>query len=151
MFLDLLIDVAERARWRGDLVGVIAVRIDDLDQISTAFGSEVVRAVTDAWYLGVRRNSPATSLIGEDGAAGLVITIVALSPSDARRQAALIYRGLFEELGAVIGGVIPVVGVGVGLSDTAGYEPGDMLRVARDAAQRAARSVESSVLVGEAQ
>jgi len=47
--------------------------------------------------------------------------------------------------------VIPVVGIGVSLSDAAGYDAEELLRVARDAARRAALSVESSVVVGEEQ
>jgi hypothetical protein len=70
---------------------------------------------------------------------------------EARRQAGAIYRGLFDDLGKVGGGVIPVVGVGVALSDVAGYDSTVLHRVAREAASRAAASVESSVLVGEAE
>ncbi len=71
------------------------------------------------------------------------------SPQHARRVAGAIYRGLFEDLGRVGGGVIPVVGIGVGLSDAAGYDAGALIRIAREAASRAATSVESSVLVGD--
>ena len=62
--------------------------------------------------------------------------------------AGVIYRGLFEDLGRVGGGVIPVVGVGVALSDASGYDAEALMRVAREAATRAATSVETSVLVG---
>ena len=148
-FRSELRDLVERAELRNELVGVIAVRIDDLDQISTAFGSEVARAVTAAWREGVRRHAAALAPVGEDGTMGIVVGIIATDPSDARRQAARIYRGLFAELGAVTGGVIPVVGVGVGLSDATGYESDAILRLARTAAQRAAITVESSVLVGD--
>lgn len=143
-------DLVRRAQVRHELVGAIAIRIEDLEQISTAFGSEVARAVTEAWRDGVRRHAAAIAIVGEDGATGIVVGIVATDSADARRQAARIYRGLFAELGAVTGGVIPVVGVGVGLSDPAGYDPRVIVAVARGAAQRAATTVDSSVLVGEA-
>ena len=58
---------------RSELVGVIAVRIDDLEQISTAFGSEVARAVTETWRT---RRAPARAVERArrrgraDGAAG---------------------------------------------------------------------------------
>ncbi len=142
-------ELAERASWRSEIVGVIAVRIDDLDQISTAFGSEVARAITDAWRTGVRRHAPSNALVAEDDTSGLLVALAMESPSEARRQAGAIYRGLFDELGRVGGGVIPVVGVGVALSDTTGYDPGALQRVAREAAVRAAASVEDSVLVGD--
>ncbi|MHC2998010.1 hypothetical protein [Microbacterium sp. HJ5] len=150
MFDFALSGLCERASWRGELVAVIAVRIDDLDQISTAFGSEVARAVTETWRTGVRRHAPSNALVGEDGTSGIVVGALVDSANEARRQAGAIYRGLFDDLGKVGGGVIPVVGVGVGLSDDAGPDAASLQRVAREAAMRAAASVESSVLVGEA-
>lgn len=142
-------DLCDRARWRSELVGVIAVRIDDLEQISTAFGSEVARAVTETWRKGVRRHAPSDSFVAEDGPTGLLVGVLVDSPRDARRQAGIIYRGLFDDLGTVGGGVIPVVGVGVALSDATGYDADALAEVARGAASRAAANVESSVLVGD--
>ncbi|WP_127475362.1 hypothetical protein [Microbacterium sulfonylureivorans] len=144
-----LAGLCERAASRSEVVGVIAVRIDDLDQISTAFGSEVARAVTETWRTGVRRHAPSNALVGEDGTTGLVMGVVVDSAPEARRVAGAVYRGLFDDLGKVGGGVIPVVGVGVALSDAAGYDASTLQRVAREAASRAAASVETSVLVGE--
>lgn len=148
-FSAVLADIDERAARRGELVGVIAVRIEDLDQISTAFGSEVARSVTDAWRRSVRRNAPSASPVGEDGPAGLTIAIVPTGVAEARREAATMYRALVEDLGGVAGGVIPIVGVGVGLTDIVGHDAAALLRAAREAAERAATSVESSVLVGD--
>jgi hypothetical protein len=149
-FRAALSGLCTRGSWRSDLIGVIAVRIEDLDQISTAFGSEVARAVRDTWRAGVRRHAPAEAFVGEDDGAGLLVGARFESPTDARRQAARIYRGVFEDLGGVTGGVIPMVGVGVALSDPVGYTPAHLVVVARDAARRAATSMESSVVVGDA-
>jgi GGDEF domain-containing protein len=142
-------DICERASRRSELVGVIAVRIDDLEQITTAFGSDVGRAVTETWRTGVRRHAPSNALVADDGPTGLLVGVLVDSPQDARRVAGVIYRGLFEDLGQVGGGVIPVVGVGVGLSDATGYDQSALVRVAREAASRAAETVETSVLVGD--
>jgi hypothetical protein len=155
-------DLCERAQWRSELVGVIAVRIDDLEQISTAFGSEVARAVTETWRTGVRRHAPSNSFVAEDGPTGLLVGVFVESPREARRLAAVIYRGLFDDLGMVggtgagtsggaVGAVIPVVGVGVALSDTVGYDAERLATVAREAATRAAIDVDASVLIGEAE
>lgn len=155
-------DLCKRAQWRSELVGVIAVRIDDLEQISTAFGSEVARAVTETWRTGVRRHAPSNSFVAEDGPTGLLVGVLVESPREARRQAAVIYRGLFDDLGmvggtgagtsgGVVGAVIPVVGVGVALSDTTGYDAERLAGLAREAATRAAIDVDASVLVGEAE
>jgi len=155
-------DLCERAQWRSELVGVIAVRIDDLEQISTAFGSEVARAVTETWRTGVRRHAPSNAFVAEDGPTGLLVGVFVESPREARRHAAVIYRGLFDDLGmvggtgagtsgGVVGGVIPVVGVGVALSDTIGYDAELLAGAAREAATRAAIDVDASVLIGEAE
>jgi hypothetical protein len=151
VFDGALADLCERASARRELVGVIAVRIEDLDQISTAFGSEVARAVTETWRTGVRHHAPSNALVAEDGPTGLSVGVLVDSAVEARRQAGAIYRGLFDDLGKVGGGVIPVVGVGIALSDAAGYDAQALQRVARDTATRAADSVETSVLVGEAE
>lgn len=148
-FASELAALCSRAERRSESVGVISVRIDDLDQVSTAFGSEVARSVSDTWRHGVRRHAPSNAFVGEDGPNGLVVGVLVASAADARRQAAVIYRGLFDDLGDVTSGVIPVVGVGVGLSDAAGYDSAELTRVAREAASRAALSVERSVLFGD--
>ncbi|MFE7844701.1 hypothetical protein ACFUTX_05815 [Microbacterium sp. NPDC057407] len=150
-FAQDLAALCERASWRSELVGVIAVRVDDLDQISTAFGSEVARSVTETWRTGVRRHAPADALVAEDGPNGLFVGVLVDSAADARRQAGAIYRGLFEDLGKVGGGVIPVVGVGIGLSDAAGYDADALKSLARETARRAAANVETSVLLGDAE
>jgi GGDEF domain-containing protein len=142
--------LARRAAWRRELVAVVSVRIDDLEQISTAFGGDTARAVMQAWNDAVRRYAPAQAVVGTDGESGMVIAAIAESPADARRRASAVYRGVFDELGRVSGGVIPVLGVGVGLSSTAGYDADALIETARDAARRAAASVESSVLIGDA-
>lgn len=148
VFADELRDLCDRATWRSELVSVIAVRVEDLEQISTAFGTEVARTVTETWRKGVRRYAPSNALVADDGSMGLLVSVLVESPLHARRVAGVIYRGLFEDLGRVGGGVIPVVGVGVALSDASGYDSEALMRVAREAATRAATSVETSVLVG---
>jgi len=143
--------LCERASRRAELVAVIALRVDDLEQISTAFGGDVARAVSETWRAGVRLHAPSNALVADDGPSGLLVGALADSPRDARRIAGSIYRGLFDDLGRVGGGVIPVVGVGVGLSDAAGYDAPELIRVAREAATRAAATVDTSVLVGDAE
>ncbi|WP_374977868.1 hypothetical protein ACEYYH_09115 [Microbacterium trichothecenolyticum] len=148
-FAAVLEGLCRRAERRFEPIAVTAVRLDDLDQISTAFGSDVAGAVAAAWRTGVRHHAPTNAVVGQDGHTGLVIGLAVASPQEARRQAGAIYRGLFDDLGKVGGGVIPVVGVGVALSESAGYEPAELMRVAREAASRAAANVETSVLVDE--
>jgi hypothetical protein len=148
-FERVLTGLCARAAPRGEAIAVTAVRIDDLDKMSTAFGSEVAGAVREAWRAGVRQHAPTNAAVAEDGATGLILALAVPSAHDARRQAAEVYRGVFDRLGTVGGGVIPVVGVGFALSGDVGYEPADLLRVARETAVRAAATVETSVLLGQ--
>ncbi|WP_460774049.1 hypothetical protein [Microbacterium sp. GXF7504] len=146
-FVGALRDVAERAHWRNELVGVIGVRIGDLRQIASAFGAEVAAEVESACRQGVRRFAPPNSFVGEDEDGGLLVVTVSTTAADARRQAAAIYRGLFDSLGSITGAVIPAVGVGLALSETVGYAPETLVRLARQAAYRAAEHPESTVVI----
>jgi len=148
-FARALDSICRRAARRAETIAVTAVRVDDLDQISTAFGSEVAGNVAETWRAGVRRHAPTNAIVAEDGPTGIAVALAVPSAQEARRQAGIIYRGLFDDLGRVGGGVIPVVGVGVALSDSVGYDPEGLLRVAREAASRAAANVDTSVLVGD--
>jgi hypothetical protein len=141
-------DVIERAGWRGELVSTVAVRMADLPEIRTAFGADVAGDVLHHWRQSVRRYAPSFALVGEDGADTLIVVTRAGTAAEARRQAAVIYRGVLESLGAVTRAVIPSIGVGVALTETVGYRSDVLVESARRAASESATSVESSVLFG---
>lgn len=143
-----VVDMAQRAEWRRETVSIISVRVEDLRQIGLAFGVDVAGAVAGAWRQGVRRFAPSASVVGEDGATGLMVATIVGSAAEARREAAAIYRGLFQSLGGITGAVIPVVGVGVALSETVGYDIDALMAAAREAAARAAVSPDASVAFG---
>ncbi|WP_460723198.1 hypothetical protein [Microbacterium aureliae] len=144
-----LAGLVERAAAKRESVAVTAVRIEDLDEISTAFGSEVARAVTETWRAGVRRHAPSDALVGDDGPARLLVAGLVSSDAQAGMKGAEIYRGLFEDLGAVAGGVIPVLGVGIALTAVSGWDPERLIADARAAAATSASNVEASVLFAE--
>ncbi len=149
-FLRLLGQTLARASDRGEHVAVVSVRIDDLAQIASAFGAETARAVGDMTRHSVVHNVHPLALVGEDGTTGLLFAVRVLSEPDARRQATAVYRGLVDDLGAVSDVVVPVVGVGIGISGAEGVKTTGIIAIARDAARRAADSVGTSVLVGSA-
>ena len=121
---------------------------DDLDEMAAAFGSDATDELAADWRRAVRRHAPASALVGEDGDATLSVCGLANTAADARRQAAAIYRGCIDDLAGNPTGLLPVVGVGIGLSETVGYDPEVLLDTARAAAVRASRSLEASVLFG---
>ncbi|MFT4135279.1 hypothetical protein [Microbacterium sp.] len=134
-FERILADTAGRAQQRGELVGVVSARIDDLPSIGTAFGNEAAELVLVSFREGVRRYAPSSSFIGEDGLGGMLVSIQPSSPEEARRIARRIRRGLFEELSGVVGAVIPFVAVSAVLSDVAGYSAGSLVRAAQEASR----------------
>ena len=144
-------DICERASRRSELVGVIAVRIDDLDQISTAFGSDVARAVTETWR---DRRAPARARRTRSSPTTVRRGCSSACSSDSPAGRATRRR---RDLPRTVRGSRP---------GRRGSDPGRrrrrraerrrrattqsaLMRVAREAASRAAESVETSVLVGD--
>ncbi|MEW1833410.1 diguanylate cyclase [Microbacterium sp. NPDC079995] len=147
-YRDALRDVAERASWRQDLLSVVVVGIDGMDEMAAAFGSDAADELAAQWRRAVRRHAPASAFVGEDGDSTLSVCVVSSTAAEARRQAAAIYRGCIDDLAGNPTGLLPIVGVGVALTETMGYEPIVLLNAARAAALRASRSLEASVLFG---
>jgi GGDEF domain-containing protein len=146
-FAHVLLDMCARARRRSELVGVVSLRIDDLPAIATAFGREAASGVATGFRGVVRAFAPTSAFVGQDGETGLLVGIQPHSAADARRIADRIRRGLFDELSGVVGAVIPVVGVGIALSGSHGYEPSELVTAARDAARSAAMRTDTAVVV----
>ncbi len=141
--------VLQAARRRRELVAVSVVELDGLEFIATAFGLDVRDEVVRTWRATMIENAPTLAVIGEAGAERLAMVNVVESPSEARRQAMALYRSLFESLGAVEGGVLPAIGIGVALTDVAGYEADALTDAAVSASVRAASGVASAVLLVE--
>lgn len=143
----MLGDLAARAERNGELIGVISVRLDDLAQIATAFGNAESEMIQREWRAASCRFSPTTSFVGEDGQGALVIGIHPASQAEAQRIATRVHRGVVEGLSELGSSVIPVIGVGVALSDGGGYSVDNLIQSARAAAGRAAESSDFSVVV----
>ena len=143
-FLD---DAVQRGASRDELVAVISTRIDDLDLMTTAFGESETESVRAAWNDAVRLHAPTQTWIGDDGTAGIVLCTVVESEDDARRLGAGLYRAIYSEIDGVEASVIPVVGIGVALSDRADRDARGLIDAARAAAAEAAVSDDIGVVV----
>lgn len=144
-----LAGLLNRARFHGERVALLSLRLDDLDQIGTAFGSIEAKDIERVWREGVRRYSPPDALIGELARTSLAVAFRPASVGDARRVASRIHRRLlddFAEMGSV---VIPVIGVGVALTDGSGYDADALSRAADDAARRSSSSPDASVIIAD--
>ena len=146
-FERFLADAVERGISRDELVAVISTRIDDLPMMSTAFGASEAESVRTAWHDAVRLHAPTQTWIGDDGAGGLVLSTVVESEADARRLAAGLHRAIYDELNGVEASVIPVLGVGIALSDRAHSDASSLIEAARAAASEAAISDDTSIVV----
>jgi GGDEF domain-containing protein len=148
-FLTALPAVVERAKVRDELFAVIALRIDDLTQISIAFGADEEAAISAQHREGARRYAPTFALIGGGSGDATLIAFLPASEADARRTASRIQRRLLDDFGDRGSAVIPVVGVGVALSRDVGYDAGRLIEAAQDAAKRSSTSPDASVILAE--
>ncbi|MGC5169720.1 hypothetical protein ACPW96_04270 [Micromonospora sp. DT81.3] len=146
-FQRVLADRTAHARRNGELMGVISTRLDDLAQLSTAFGSAEAQQVQRAWRASAVRFAPTSAFVGDDGEGGVAIGVHPTSQADARRMATRVSAGMSEALAALGTSVVPVLGVGVALTDTVGYDPGKLVDAARDASARASDSDDAGVIV----
>lgn len=145
-------DVAElcrRASERQDLVAVAVVHFDDLASIDRAFGADVSDELWEALRSGVLDGAPTIALVGEAGEDAIGLAWVVSSAAEARRQAMGLYRSLLSGLDAVTGGALPGIGVGVALTDLAGYAPDALLADAARAAERGAAGWTTAVVLAD--
>lgn len=141
-------DILERSSWRADGVSLIVIRVEGLDEIRRAFGTEIADDISRACRGAVRRYAPASAIVGEDAEDRLAVCTSATTIADARRLGATIYRGCTDELSEADSGLFPFVGVGVAVTADTGYDFTALLSAAREAARRAAETPGSSVLLG---
>lgn len=136
-----------RAQRNSELIGVVALRIEDLAQIGVAFGTAEQEELTSEWREGVRRYAPNFSLVGEGGPTAILVGFQPSSVGDARRVASRIHRRLLDDFAEMRSAVIPVMGVGVAMSDVVGYDVDAMFAAANAAAVQSASSSDASVII----
>lgn len=135
------------ARRRHETMCIIAVGVEDLARIGTAFGPEEAEVMAAAWRRGVREHAPTAAIVGEADRTTVLATYLTTSFADVRRTASIIHRGVLDDLAALNLSVIPVVSVGVALSDRIGYDFDVLAAAAVDAARRSASSPDTSVIL----
>ncbi len=149
-FAKLFGDLTQRAAAFSERIAVISVRLDDLPQIATAFGTVEAQDIAHAWRVGSRRYAPTSAIVGHAGPSGIVIALQPSSIGDARRVASRIHRRLLDDFGSMGTSVVPVLGVGIAVSDIAGYDSEALFTAANDAAVRSASSPDASVMIAGA-
>jgi O-acetyl-ADP-ribose deacetylase (regulator of RNase III) len=130
-------------------VGLIAVRIDDLPNIATAFGNEIARDIAVASRNAIRAGAAPLAVIGDVSSTSMMICATVTSAADARQQAAEVATAIFDALRALSDSVIPVVGVGVATTDVFGYDAEALAEAADEASRRSSTSTDVGVLFAE--
>ncbi len=141
--------VAARSEAAGRIFAVVAMRMDDLAQISLAFGSTEEEALRTQFRAGVRRFAPTFALVGHGADNSMVLAFEPDSAAEAGRVASRIQRRLLDGFAERGSAVIPVLGVGVAVSLDMGYDAVVLQDAASLAARRSSVSVDASVIFAE--
>lgn len=141
-----LLERADRAQ---ETLCLIAMRLDDLERIATAFGPGEAEILAKAWRDGIRRYAPTASLVGEGDGHSLLVAFLTTSFADVRRTAATMQRRVRDDAAALGLSIVPVIGAGVASTQQAGYDFAALATAAQEAAQRSAASHDTSVVLAE--
>lgn len=136
-FERVLRDWLERAEFHHEQLALLHFRLDDLDEINTAFGRVHGDAVLARYVAIVRRFGPPHSDIGVAGTGRLVLATAMPTVDDALDAARAVQDALLEEPLATFAGVRPTLSVGISLTDYTGYDFGSLYSAAREACDRA--------------
>jgi len=137
-FIRIVDDWLERANFHDEQLAILHVRLDDLDEMTTAFGVGFSNQVAEGFIVSVRRYGPTLSDIGEDGSGNLLIATPAVDVEAALQVAKAIQDGLLDHPVETTPRLRPTASIGVALTDYLGYDVGVLIRAAREASLRAA-------------
>lgn len=146
-FLRVLGGRLMRANRREELFGVLAVHIDALPRIATAFGVDEAEHVRQTVRAAARRLSPTTAVLGADEDGTLLLAFQPGSLAEARQLAARVHRAMLDQLRTAGATVMPAIGMGVSLTSIVGYDHRAIVDGAVSAAKRAIDSDDTSVVV----
>ncbi|MCS5716793.1 GGDEF domain-containing protein [Herbiconiux sp. CPCC 205763] len=96
-FMQQWADWVERASFNGDRLAMIAMDVDNLPQMNTAFGRTFGDAAIRSVAQIVRHYAPTTSLLGHTGAGRFVIVVVTSNANEAERLAIRLQTALVDE------------------------------------------------------
>lgn len=127
-----------RATAAGEEMCVVAVRIDDLDQVSAAFDPDEAETIARALRAAVRRFAPTMALVGATDSAALSLAYALRPGTDVSRAARTLHEHVVSEIAVNGTSVVPVVGIGVARSGEHGRDAETLIARAQAAAAVAA-------------
>jgi diguanylate cyclase len=145
-FMQQWADQVERAAFNRDRLAMVAMDVDNLPQMNTAFGRNfgdtAIRSVAQM----IRHHTPTTAILGHPGAGRFVIIMVTTAPSDAERLAIRLQTALVDEPIDPERSLRATASFGVVDTDMFGYSL-PVLRKALDEATEAARALGGNRIV----
>ncbi|MGC3954977.1 MAG: hypothetical protein QM804_12175 [Propionicimonas sp.] len=146
-FEAMLASVLERCERSGESLAVIALRMEELPRIATAFGAQEKAVLVNSWRSSVRATAPVLALVGEEGPAGLMVALPIAAGSEARTLAMVLHQRVLDGLAATGVPVTPVLGVGIATTDVFGYREASLIEASNAAARRSAETPDSPPVV----
>ena len=147
-FMQQWADWVERASFHGDRLAMIAMDVDNLPQMNTAFGrafgDTAIRSVAQI----VRHYAPTSSLLGHTGAGRFVIVVVSPSANDAEQLAIRLQTALVDEPIDPQQSLRATASFGVVDTDTYGYGLPVLRRALDDATASARDEGGNRIVVG---
>lgn len=137
----------ERAEREKAGVAVVALRLDDLPEIATAFGTQEAATIVTTWRTAVADGSPLGAVVGEEGPYGVMVAMQLASLTEARSVATKLQQRVIRAMTDAEAAVIPVVGVGLATTDLVGYDAAALIDSSNDAARRSAAAADAAVVV----
>lgn len=135
-----------RAEALGEGYAIVALRIEDLSRITTAFGRREAEAVLEAWQKAVLSTAPLSATIGEEESASVLLGVPLSSPTDIRRLASRMQQRISDSF-LESATVLPTIGVGVAVAGGGSRGAADLVDEADTAARESLDSVDGAVIV----
>jgi len=149
-FMQQWADWVERASFHGDRLAMIAMDVDNLPQMNTAFGrtfgDTAIRSVAQI----IRHHAPTDSLLGHTGAGRFVIVVVTASTNDAEHLAIRLQTALVDEPIDPQQSLRATASFGVVDTDTFGYGLPVLRRALDDTTATARDEGGNRIVVGKA-
>lgn len=137
----------ERAEREKAGIAVVALRLDDLPEIATAFGTQEAATIVRTWRIAVTDGSPLGAVVGEEGPYGVMVALQLASLTEARAVAAKVQKRVLDAMAEAEAAVIPVVGVGLATTEHVGYDAPALIDSSNEAARRSAAAADAAVVV----
>lgn len=133
-------DWLDRAEFHDEQLAMLHLDLDDLREITTAFGPAHTNQILSRYTAIVRQFGPPHSAIGAAGTGRLALAFPAASSDEALAVARMVQAGLLEDSLAEFAGLRPTSSIGIALTDYTGFDVERLGTAARRACARASEA-----------